>query len=445
MDCRLALSLFLSVVLTTIIHADTKGVEVVEGPIVLHANIAGQWGGHTFCYLLQGKRAVFWSATAYPEQQPPTVLVGQYPTLGSRLEPTVSSLQFTAADVKGSNQPQMLRTPDGHLHVFIGVTHTTDNPNFSPGRLHYFRSKLPEDISILMDRTELLPTEIYDSFHLRMNVGLSPDGHRMVLVVLAISEDGSIPFNTPVVFVGERQGLDFVFQPPIRYAEPMSLFYPQLAATNNGIIIVGQVWDNSARVTTRLLHLDWQGKLVHREDLPAVGDGNFLSLDLRSISANDCSQLMIYYNRLPADHQVCHHEFWQYDVEMQQLRLLRSLETEYGLANYGKWLPVSDGFSAFINNPSMSALHVWQGDLLGGEEVSGTPLIGANPLRLGYLATAYLFAPNALQGSVVSQRESYIASDCFNPGKEPESSGPCSFLLWRLDLDRNPHLTPDGR
>ena len=93
----------------------------------------------------------------------------------------------------------------------------------------------------------------------------------------------------------------------------------------------------------------------------------------------------------------------------------------------------------------MSALHVWQGDLLGGEEVSGTPLIGANPLRLGYLATAYLFAPNALQGSVVSQRESYIASDCFNPGKEPESSGPCSFLLWRLDLDRNPRPTTGGR
>ena len=91
------------------------------------------------------------------------------------------------------------------------------------------------------------------------------------------------------------------------------------------------------------------------------------------------------------------------------------------------------------------SLYVWQGDLLEGEEISGTPLVGASPLRLGYLATAYLFAPNALQGSVVSQRESYIASDCFNPGKEPESSGPCSFLLWRLDLDRNPHLTPDGR
>ena len=107
--------------------------------------------------------------------------------------------------------------------------------------------------------------------------GLSPDGHRIALVV---SEDGSISFNGPVVFVGEKQGLDFVFQPPIRYAEPMSLFYPQVAATNDGIIIVGQVWDNSARVTTRLLHLDWQGKLVHREDLPVVGDGNFLSLDL---------------------------------------------------------------------------------------------------------------------------------------------------------------------
>lgn len=298
----MALSLFLSVALTTIIYADTKGVEVVEGPIVLHANITGQWGGHTFCYLLQGERAVYWSANSYHEQQPPTALVGQYPTLGSRLESTVSSLQFTATDVKGNNQPQMLRTPDGHLHVFIGVTHTTDNPNFSPGRLHYFRSKLPEDISILMDRTELLPTEIYDSFHLRMNVGLSPDGHRVALVILSISEDGSVPFNTPVVFIGERQGLDFVFQPPVRYAEPMSLFYPQVAATNEGIIIVGQVWDNSARVITRLLHLDWQGQLVHRRDLPTAGDGNFLSLDLRPLSPSDWSQLMIYYNRLPADH-----------------------------------------------------------------------------------------------------------------------------------------------
>jgi len=49
----ISLSLFFSVSLTTIIRAETKGVEVVEGPIVLHANIVGQWGGHTFCYLLQ--------------------------------------------------------------------------------------------------------------------------------------------------------------------------------------------------------------------------------------------------------------------------------------------------------------------------------------------------------------------------------------------------------
>ena len=86
-----------------------------------------------------------------------------------------------------------------------------------------------------------------------------------------------------------------------------------------------------------------------------------------------------------------------------------------------------------------------QGDIFGGKEVSSTLLIGANPLRLGYPATDYLFAPNVLQGSVVSQRESYIASNCFNPGKEPESSGPCSFLIWRLDLDRNPRPTTGGR
>ena len=45
-----------------------------------------------------------------------------------------------------------------------------------------------------------------------------------------------------------------------------------LAATQEGIIIVGEVWDNSARVITRLLHLDWQGQLVHRRDLPTAGD-----------------------------------------------------------------------------------------------------------------------------------------------------------------------------
>ncbi len=85
----------------------------------------------------------------------------------------------------------------------------------------------------------------------------------------------------------------------------------------------------------------------------------------------------------------------------------------------------------------MSQLNVWEGDILGGGEVIRTPLPGANPLVRGYLATSYLFVPNPLQGAVASPGEIYIASDCFNPGKDAKESGPCSLLLWRLRLGTN--------
>ena len=417
---------------------DTQFVLAIEGPTVLHASIAGQWGGHTFCYLLLSEHCVFWSATAYnPKDKVPTVLIGQQPRPGSLLAPAVSTIRFDEPNVKGCNQPQMLRSPDGYIHIFIGVTHTTDNPNFSPGKLRYFRSDKPEDISTLADRTELIPIEPYDGFHLRMNVGISSDGRRMTLVILAISEDGSVPFNTPVIFIGEKQGIDFVFQKPVQYAEPMSLFYPQVVSMNEGIVIIGEVWDKAEQVTTRLLHLNWEGALVHREELPADDDGAYLSFDLRPIAPSDWNKLIFYYNRLPKEHTVCHHEFWEYDVQAKQLRRLRSLKTEYNLANPGKWIPVSSKSSVFINNPCMSQLHVWEGDILGGGEVTRTPLRGANPLARGYQASSYLFVPNPLQGSIASPGEIYIASDCFNPCKDVKNPGPCSFLLWRLRLGVN--------
>ncbi len=421
-----------------VVGANTQLVRAIEGPTVLHANISGQWGGHTFCYLLLGESYVFWSATAYnAEDRTPTALIGQQPRPGSKKAPAVSTIRFDEPNVKGCNQPQMLRSPDGYIHVFIGVTHTTDNPNFSPGKLRYFRSENPEDISTLVDRTELIPTNPYDSFHLRMNVGISPDGKRMVLVILAISEDGSVPFNTPVVFIGEKRDVDFVFQNPIQYAEPMGIFYPQVAATNEGIVIISEVWDNADRATTRLLHLNWEGALVHQEELPANGDGIYFSFDLRPLDPSDWSKLVFCYNKLPKEHTVCYHEFWEYDARAKQMRRLRSLKTEYNLANPGKWIPVSDKSSVFINNPCMSQLNVWEGDILGGGEITRTPLPGANPLARGYLATSYLFVPNLLQGAIASPGEIYVASDCFNPGKDAKEPGPCSFLLWRLHLGAN--------
>ena len=416
-------------------NAHAQNVRVTEGPTVLHANIAGQWGGHTFCYLLSGERDVFWSATAYSaDKQSPTALIGQHPKPGSSLAPVVSRIQFDEPNVKGNNQPQMIRSPDGYIHAFIGVTYTTDNPAYNTGKLRYFRSENPGDVSNLVDRTELIPTLPYDSFHLRMNVGISPDGQRIALVILAISEDGSVPFNTPVIFIGERRGLDFTFQKPISYAEPMGFFYPQVAATNEGIVIIGQVWDNADRATTRLMHLNWDGELINREELPADTDGTYFSFDLRPPDPTDWSKLVLYYNRQSKDHNDCYHELWEYDTKVRRLRQLRSLETQYGMSNSGKWIPASDDSSVFINNPSMGRLHSWRGDILGDGEVACEPLPGANPLSLGYQATASLFAPNVLQGSVLSPGETYIASDCFNPGKKPEESGPCSFLLWRLSI-----------
>ncbi len=418
--------------------AYARSLRVMEGPTVLHAKIADQWGGHTFCYLLLGKHDVFWSATAHrSDGQLRTAIVGQHPKHGSPSVPAISVVRFDEPNVKGINQPQMIRSPDGYLHVFIGVTYTTGNPDYNVSKLRYFRSKSPDDVSELVDRTELIPTVPYSDFHLRMNVGISPDGQRMVLVILAISEDGSVPFNTPIIFIGEKkQASDFIFQEPIKYAEPMGFFYPQVAAAGDGIVVVGELWDNPDRSITRLLHLNWKGELMHQEDLPTDGDGTYLSYDLRPPDPEDWSRLILYYNKTPKERKICHHEFWEYNTQTRQLRLLRSLETEYGLSNAGKWMPLSEQSSVFINNPSMGQLHVWEGDILGGGEVTRAPLPGANPLALGFMASAYLFTPNPLQGSVVVPGEIYLASDCFNPGRTPEKPGSCSFLLWRLGIQK---------
>ena len=83
----------------------------------------------------------------------------------------------------------------------------------------------------------------------------------------------------------------------------------------------------------------------------------------------------------------------------------------------------------------MGQYNIWEGDILGDGSVNRIPLYNANPIELGYQATAYTFAPNVLQGSVVSD-EVYFASDCFNNDKKSDKSGPCSFLLWRLKAER---------
>jgi len=419
--------------LVDFVIAHARDNSMSESPAILHSSIAMQWGGHTFSYLLLGKDNVFWSATSYdPNDRTPSALIGQKPLQGSLSPSIISKISFDGLNVKGNNQPQVIRSKDGYIHAFIGVTYTTDNPNFNTGHIYYYRSDKPEDVTKFVDRTELIPKQPFYDFHLRMNAGISQDGQRAALVILAISEDGKVPFNTPVIFIGEKHGADFVFKEPFAYAEPMGFFYPQVAVTDEGIIIVGEIWDRNELHTTRLIHLDWSGKTVHREDLPAGSEGNYFSFDMRPRNNADWNELIIYYNTQPEDHKDCRHEFWLYDTKAKELSLLRSIKTEYSFSNAGKWVPIAEGYSAFINNPSMGQLCVWKGDILGGGEISRSPIPDTNPIEMGYQGSAYLFTPNVLQGSVFSPDDIYIASDFINKEREPDKSGPCSFMLWRL-------------
>ncbi|MGH7151514.1 MAG: hypothetical protein ACREIU_12490, partial [Planctomycetota bacterium] len=60
--------------------APVAALEVVEGPVLLSAAIAGQWGGHTFSYVVEGESAVFWTAR---RSEAGPALVGQHPEPGS--------------------------------------------------------------------------------------------------------------------------------------------------------------------------------------------------------------------------------------------------------------------------------------------------------------------------------------------------------------------------
>jgi len=426
-----AFSIFIASLFYGFIQNSEGEVFLKDEPRILNDNIAMQWGGHTFSYLLTGENAIFWSATDYnPDDLTPTALIGQEPKLHRAIPSVISKIRFYGSNVKGNNQPQMVRTKDGYIHAFIGVTYATDNPNYNYGRIHYYRSDKPENITNLIDRTELIPKQPYEDYHLRMNVGISPDGQKVALVILSISEDGKVSFNTPVIFIGEKKGLDFVFKEPLQYAEPMGFFYPQVAFTDDGIVLIAEIWDKKDWYQTRLIHLDMQGKEIHREDIPINKEGYYFSYDMRPLNQNDWGELIIYYNVNPIDHQDCRHEFWKYNTKEKKLEKLNSIKTEYGMSNAGKWIPIDSDYSIFINNPSMGQLNAWEGNILDGEDAKRSPIPKTNPIESGFKGSAYIFTPNVLQGSIISNDEIYLASDFINQDK-PNT---CSFILCILGI-----------
>jgi len=419
-------------------NAEIPNLQIADGPILLHANIDQQWGGHTFSYLLEGERSLFWSATMYnPDGNTWGSYIGQYPKPDADGETVVTPVRFTEPGVKSMTQPLLLRSPDGYIHIFIGVSHATDEPNYSPGTLRYFRSAAPENVSQLVDRTECIPSGApYNAFHLRMNAGISANGQRAALVILAISKDGSVPFNTPVIFHAERQGEDFVFRNAIKYAEPQGFFYPQIALTDAGTIVVGQVWNKPERSTTRLMHLDTNGTLVHQEDLPAVADGNYWCLDLRPVATGadtaNRNLLGLYYNKYPKGGQDCRHEFWTYSTQTRVLMMHRSIAVTEGQINYGKWLPVSTQRAVFIHNPSMGAFEAYDGDLFGSGNVATVSLTKTNPLTLGFVGSAYTFLPNPLQGSIATKDSVWFATDYISHKNDPKERSRSAMVLYRV-------------
>ena len=413
--------------------AEAAPIRIVEGPILLHANAVGEWGGHTFSYVVTGERYVFWAGMLYePGRTSRTMLIGQYPKKNVDRPPVVTSVSLDAPDFYNSSLPLLARTPDGFIHIFVGVTHDTGNPNLKPGVLRYFRSASPEDITRVVDRTELIPTEPYHEFHLRMNVGLSVDGKRLVWVVLAVSSDGKVPFNTPVVFFGQRKGTDFVFQNPIAYAPAMGFFYPLVAVVESGAVVVGELWDDAKRPHARLVQFDWSGKITHQEDLPQENEGNHCAYDLRPISGRG-ENFILYATKTPADRRNCFHEFWGYSAKGKSIKLFRAVETDYSWSNSGKWLPLSKNESVLINNPSLGQLCAWHGDILDGGEMRRTLLAKSNPISLGLQGSYYVMSPNPLVGAVQNPGEFYVMTDAPNAGKKAEEVGPCSLLLYRLE------------
>jgi len=417
-----------------------------------------------------------------PDGQTWGSLIGQYPKPGSVAQQSVTSIIFNEPGVKSMTQPLMLRSNDGYIHIFIGMSHATDDPNYSPGTIRYFRSAEPEAISQLVDRTELIPRVApYNEFHLRMNASISRDGERAAIVILAISKDGSVPFNTPVIFQADKQGPDFVFRNPVNYAEPMGFFYPQIALTDSGTVIVGQLWDDPDRSITRLLQLDGAGKITYREDLPATTDGNYWCCDLRPIAHDNWNTLVLYYNKYPKDKQDCRHEFWTYTPATNTLTMRRSISVPEGQINYGKWIPVSAQRSFFIHNPSMGTYEAYDGNLLDSGEptqppsnsdqhtlltpstppatsltsfgsfkspfslisnqsidsfspILTIPLPATNPTTYGYAGTAYTFVPNPLQGSLITQGASWFATDCIPQKNDPNERTRAALLLYRLNF-----------
>ncbi|MGH7152085.1 MAG: hypothetical protein ACREIU_15375, partial [Planctomycetota bacterium] len=354
------------------------------------------------------------------------------PEPGSGGAPRVAPLDLGPGLVR-VNPPQMVRTPDGYLHLFVGCARAEGDRE--PGDVRYLRSVRPEDVSEFVDRSALLPRGTFDRFHNRQAAGLDREGRRLVFINLTDFVPGKHSMNLPLVWFAERDGLDFRFREPVVYGEATSFFYPQVAVTDQGPVVVGAVHREPSR-NAELVHLDWDGKVLLWEALPKPeGEVESWAFDLEPLSLDDWSRLVLARHVTPAGGKEAALEFWEYDARARRLARRRSipddLAREPNFATAGKVLVVPGKAPLFLNEPGSSACVVWEGDLLGAEALRPCRIPRTRVSDYGYPGIRSLFLPSVLQGSVAPlDGRRPLVVDLPGVARDGGREEGCSWLLW---------------
>ncbi len=424
--------------------AGEGNVTASAGPIVLTNSIYQQWGGHSFSYLLQDERTLYYAGIYNEKKGKPwpnnTFIVGSHPLSRKpnskpKSDRVAHATVVTDSNVQHFNIPQMFRDNRGYLHVIVGTT-------LPSGRheIRYYRSAKANDLSSLLDRSDRIEAGQIADYHTRMNVGVNQTGDRAVIVSLAWNTPGLMN-NTLLVSFGTKVGDDFHFAAPKTYYMKMkSIFYPQVACTDYGVVIVGHLYDKATKekdlVTSLLVQIDWGGTVVSRRDLPHpnVPTGHFTTCDLRPMDPQDWSKLTIAQSIYSTEPGITEGtEIYVYDAMTHELTRKNFLE---GPENPGKFVVVDEHFSFFLNNPSHGKHCVWQGDILGGQQITYQPLVGGDITALGHPSSTYNYLPNVLTGSVMDMDNLYFATDVKNPNDEAYS-----LLAYKLSVRQPPTST----
>lgn len=409
-------------------------VRLATGPLLLHARIRPQWGGHTFSYLLEGPDAAYWSALAGPTGP---ALVGRHPAPGSLRPAHVTEIDLSTLAPSRVDQPQLLRTPDGRLHAFVSVFSGEDER----GEVRYFAGRDPDGIEAFDDRSTEIPHTRFPSLHAnRKNVGLDREGRRAVLFALSDYLPGVSLMNTPLLFLG-RVGEDRIhFDEPIVLGEPVPFFYPQVAATEQGIVLLGAV-DHDPSRHAELWHVDWQGRELHREELPhPEGTSLTWAFEMEPFDPRDWGRLLIVRAILPEGSDVRTLEFWSYDTRARELTRLRSLdnhiEQEPGFTNAGQVWSEAGHAPLFVNEPGSSSVAAWEGDLSGNMPFRIGRVPGTAAREFGFTSIRSVFLTSVLQGSAPAAGRRAFAFDLDLPRAVEGEDNPCAWLLgW---LERTP-------